>query len=116
MLIRIRKKGCESIVFPVISTGIFNYPAHKAVELLSEKLIDYISDNPQTRIKRVIFVADDDSIANIWTKVLKYKANIKNMIIQSNKSYFASSWYWKDDEANWKAFASDLNEILEIKF
>jgi poly [ADP-ribose] polymerase 10/14/15 len=115
-LLQAEKRGCESIVIPAISTGIFNYPVDKAVEVISEKVINYISDNPNTRIKKVVFVADDYSIANIWTEVLKYKANIKNMIIQSNKSYFASSWYWKDDEANWKAFASDLNEILEIKF
>ena len=84
--------------------------------MISEKVIDYISDNLQTRIKRVIFVADDNSIANIWTRVLKYKANIKNMKIQSNKPHFSSSWYWKDDEANWKAFTSDLNDILESQF
>jgi hypothetical protein len=38
------------------------------------------------------------------------------MIIQSNKPHFSASWYWKDDEANWKAFTSDLNDILESQF
>jgi hypothetical protein len=38
------------------------------------------------------------------------------MNIQSNKSHFSPSWYWKDDEVNWKAFNSDLNDILESQF
>jgi O-acetyl-ADP-ribose deacetylase (regulator of RNase III) len=55
-LLEAEKRGCESIVIPAISTGIFNHPDDKAVELISEKVIGYFSDNPQTRIKRFIFL------------------------------------------------------------
>ncbi len=49
-------------------------------------------------------------------KSFKIQGQYKNLIIQSNKPHFSSSWYWKDDEANWKAFTSDLNDILESQF
>ena len=115
-LLEAENRGCESIVIPAISTGIFNYPADKAVEIISETVITYILSKPETRVNRVIFNTDEDSVANIWTRVLKYKANIKKMKIQSNKSNISPSWYWKDDEENWKAFTSDLAEILDNHF
>ena len=110
------KRKSESIVIPLISTGTFNYSVNEVFETVSENVITYVLNNPQTKVKKIIFNTDDDSIATTWTDVLKYKANMRNIRIQSKKSPSVSAWYWKNDEGHWKAFIYDLNEILETKF
>ena len=45
-----------SIAFPYISTGIYKYPKDEARVITIKSLTDYLEDNPNTSIKKVVLV------------------------------------------------------------
>ncbi|AHB42299.1 Appr-1-p processing protein [Candidatus Saccharibacteria bacterium RAAC3_TM7_1] len=48
-----------SIAFPYISTGIYLYPKEEAKGIAVGSLTDYLEDNPNTSVKKVVLVEYD---------------------------------------------------------
>jgi O-acetyl-ADP-ribose deacetylase (regulator of RNase III) len=49
--------GCRSIAFPAISTGIFGFPADRAVRCVAEVMVDAATDPALKRMETVLLVA-----------------------------------------------------------
>ena len=46
----------ESVAFPYVSTGIYQYPKHEAEPIAVGALNDFLEDNPQTTVKEIYLV------------------------------------------------------------
>ena len=110
-------KRCKSIVIPPISTGIFNYPVDDACKVIADTVIDYFSKYGNNTLKEIIFIDNDETKVEAWERVLKQSCIAKGKTIAStSKSECGYSWYWKDDQGNWKAYSKDYNEYIQTKF
>ena len=65
-----RENGCTSIVFPLISAGIFGYPAEKAWEDALTTCREYIDSNPDFQI-RIVFAEINEDKYETGLRVLK---------------------------------------------
>ncbi len=45
----------SSIAFPCIAAGLFNFPLDKAAEVACREVVSFLSENPETSIKKVVF-------------------------------------------------------------
>lgn len=54
--------GCHSIGFPLLSAGIFGYPADKAWRKAIQACQDYLRQHPDIRIDIVFAVIEDDKL------------------------------------------------------
>lgn len=55
--------GCRSIGFPLISAGIFGYPADQAWKKAIQACRDFFKNNPDADIRVVFAVIDDNILA-----------------------------------------------------
>ena len=61
--------GCQSIVFPSISTGIYGYPIQQAAPLALQTVIDFLHENPKPlQLVRFCLFSDDD--LDVYAKAL----------------------------------------------
>ena len=113
------KHTCSSIVIPVVSTCTFTYPLQDAVKIISETVVDYILNNSGC-LKKIFLISNEEKVVKAWELVLLYISNVFNIKSDSraikNKMPPNERWYWKDDQGNWKAFASEYNILIENKF
>ena len=65
-----RENGCTSIVFPLISAGVFGYPAEKAWEDALTTCREYIDSNPDVQMQ-IIFTEIDEEKYITGKKVLR---------------------------------------------
>lgn len=65
-----KKHHCHSIGFPLISTGIFNYPKDKAWRKALQACHDFINNNPTYNID-IVFAIIDDPILNLGINTAK---------------------------------------------
>ena len=59
----------ETIAFPNISTGVYNFPKQKAAEIAYKTVNEFLTTNDA--IKKVIFVCFDDENYTIYSKLMK---------------------------------------------
>ena len=63
----------ESIAFCCISTGVFRFPAELAAQIAVETVEKWLSENPESRVKKVIFNVFGNKDLEIYKKVLGQK-------------------------------------------
>lgn len=63
----------ESIAFCCISTGVFRFPADLAAQIAVETVEKWLSENPESRVKKVIFNVFGNKDLEIYKKVLGQK-------------------------------------------
>jgi len=59
-----------SIAFPGISTGIYHFPKQRAAEIAIATTQDFLKNNANTAIKKVIFVCFDAESYEIYERLL----------------------------------------------
>ena len=66
----------KSIAFCSISTGVFNFPKEQACELAIETVRNYLKNNPETNLEKVIFNTFSDEATGIYME--KLEKEVKN--------------------------------------
>ena len=61
--------GCESITFPLISSGVYGYPKEKAAETALTTVLNTLSETPG--IKRVVFVCFDEENYDLYRSIMR---------------------------------------------
>ena len=61
----------KSIAFCSISTGVFNFPKDQASKLAIETVRNYLKNNPNTNIEKIILNTFSDEATEIYRKNLK---------------------------------------------
>lgn len=64
--------GLKSIAFCSISTGVFNFPKDLASEIAIKTVREYLKNNKETSIEKVIFNTFSDEATEIYRKKLLY--------------------------------------------
>lgn len=64
------ERGCESIAFCCISTGVFMFPQNKAAEIAVKTAISWLDAHPDNSVKKVIFNVFKDSDLKIYQDLL----------------------------------------------
>ena len=64
------KKGLKSIAFCSISTGVFNFPKDLASKIAIKTVKDYLINNNDTNLEKVIFNTFSDNATEIYRKNL----------------------------------------------
>jgi O-acetyl-ADP-ribose deacetylase (regulator of RNase III) len=73
------KKKLKSIALPAISSGIFGYPIEESSKIIVNAVKDYITNNENTNIEKVVFcLFDENAFKN-------FETNIKKLTIRSAK-------------------------------
>ena len=65
-----REKGCRSIAFPCISTGVYGYPAEAAAKISLAAATGWIKANPGAVIN-IYFCCYSDSSAKVYGDIIK---------------------------------------------
>ena len=63
----------ESVAFCCISTGVFRFPADLAAQIAVETVEKWLSENPESTVKKVIFNVFGNKDLEIYKKVLGQK-------------------------------------------
>ncbi|MDR3182724.1 MAG: O-acetyl-ADP-ribose deacetylase [Planctomycetaceae bacterium] len=72
------EKGCESIVFPSISTGAYGFPIDKAAEIALRTVKDFLNENSAGNIKTVRFCLFSGDDFNVYQRTLNV-IHLKNV-------------------------------------
>jgi O-acetyl-ADP-ribose deacetylase (regulator of RNase III) len=70
------ERKVETISFPAISTGVYNYPLAPAAEIAVREVVAGLK-RPGTSIQRVIFVVFDRHASDIYAAALKKALTVK---------------------------------------
>ena len=63
----------ESVAFCCISTGVFRFPANLAAQIAVETVEKWLSENPESSVKKVVFNVFGNKDLEIYKKVLSKK-------------------------------------------
>lgn len=76
-----KKHGCETLAFPLISSGIFGYPKEKALKVAVDTIGEFLADNEMT-VYIVIFNKDIFEIDNSLFSDIK---GAEKLVCRENK-------------------------------
>lgn len=71
------ENNCESIAFCCISTGVFMFPQDKACEIAVKTVREWLDQNPDTSIKKVVFNVYKDKDLSLYDARLNRKIRIR---------------------------------------
>lgn len=69
-LARAEEKGCRSVAFPAISTGIFGYPKERCAPIMIRAAKERLERPGATSVERVIFCLFDRETHDVFEKAL----------------------------------------------
>jgi O-acetyl-ADP-ribose deacetylase (regulator of RNase III) len=64
------KHGVRDIAFPNISTGVYHFPKARAANVAINATIDWLEDNPDHSLKRIVFVCFDDENFGLYQALI----------------------------------------------
>ncbi|WP_425755336.1 O-acetyl-ADP-ribose deacetylase [Ihubacter sp. rT4E-8] len=64
------KKGCQSVAFPAISTGVYGYPKDKAAAVAVSAVKKYFRNEPHSCIEKVMLVCFDERTRDLYEELL----------------------------------------------
>ena len=64
------EKGCHSVAFPLISSGIFGYPKELAWETAIRSCRDFLKDNPAYEMD-ILFAVIGEGMLKMGRKILE---------------------------------------------
>ncbi len=109
-----------SIAIPPISTGIFRYPVKDATKIITEALLDYLANKPDSKIKDIKLVSNEIETVKIWSQVLNDLSVKRGLKMSSSSASInlskSSKWYWRDDDDKWKAYQTKYSNFIQSKF
>jgi len=56
----------KSVALPAVSTGIFGYPKESGVKVITDEVLKYIDNNPETRLKEIHFTNIDKLTSELF--------------------------------------------------
>lgn len=65
------ENNLNTISFPAVSSGIFGFPKDKCAEVMLGSIKKYLSENPDTKIEKIIFCIIDDLTIKIFKEVFE---------------------------------------------
>lgn len=65
----------QSIAFCAISTGIFGYPIDRCARILLKTAAEFLQNNPQTTLQRLVFCLYDRSAYDVFAAALEELKN-----------------------------------------
>lgn len=68
--------GLTSIAFPCISTGVFGYPSEEAAPLVVETCQNWMSSNPKSSVKNIVFVTFMQEDTRLYEDLLEQETDI----------------------------------------
>lgn len=63
-------KGCASIAFPAISTGVYGYPKAEAAKTAISAIKGYFAKTPDSGIRTVMLVCFDEQTKSLYETIL----------------------------------------------
>ena len=89
-----KEYGCESVAFPLISSGIFGYPKDQALKVAIDTISSFLLENEMTVYIVILnctpFVRQYDILSNRWGDLLCCEENRTNGTRRNSRS-----WSWK---------------------
>lgn len=64
------KKGCRSVAFPAISTGVYGYPKEEAARIAVSTIQAYFAKGAHSAIEEVVLVAFDATSEALYQNLL----------------------------------------------
>jgi len=56
-----REKGCRSVAFPAISTGVYGYPKVEAARVAHAEIASFLEENPLPELVVLVFYSEGDA-------------------------------------------------------
>ncbi|MCX7823562.1 MAG: macro domain-containing protein [Syntrophobacterales bacterium] len=69
-LLRAGEKGCLSITFPAISTGVFGFPKDRCASIMLKTVLEFL-ETQETTVKEVVFCLYSQEDLEIFKKALE---------------------------------------------
>ncbi len=67
-----KEYGCESVAFPLISSGVYGYPKEKALEVAAQTIKEFLLENEMTVYLAFISKKDFEIEKTLFEKISKY--------------------------------------------
>ena len=111
------ENNCQSIGFPLLSAGIFGYPADKAWRKAIQASRDYLDTHPEINIQ-IIFAVIDDQLKALGQKTLDElspEQNVDNKLLVNGRLHDAVFFHLPEEPdgylSNWYPAIFSLDDI-----